>query len=436
MASHQQDVGHGSQTGTVRHSNHQQRRVFFDLFTGGSIQIEDVTFAYFVERMRSLICTGRESEYLPVLHPEFEADQTPFQRLFRLLCSILRIARATPATSIQRLRQRLSQDEVLLDTCNPADVLLQEDLLFSSIGWLTCLYLPSQRLDSDTFRIETAGAKYPPRTSINIAKAQRPMDELLSAFGETVPLGRAAAQQTKNDPYSASVKFHVSCLNAATLQSIAKVKFIWVDTISAHLDFDPTVPALYLFRSPSFCKLQATEDSILALFIKDAYTSMDELPGGISVTDLMNEIILSYKLIFCEERSSRKLYRLRERNQASIKGQRGEPVSDPVLDRACGFDLPVSILSFGEPFRETYHAESNFPILRERLLKLSLYVDGIQPNHVTSLWTDRRDMRLWYTFWAVLIIGGINIVQSFISIFLSAAQVGIAQRSFELQQKQ
>lgn len=109
---------------------------------------------------------------------------------------------------------------------------------------------------------------------------------------------------------------------------------------------------------------------------------------------------------------------------------------DPVLDRACGLNLPVSIFSIGQPVRETYHAESDFPILRKRLLKLHYYIDGIQPNRVSSLWTDRRDMRLWYTFWAVIVIGGISIIQSFVSIFLSAAQVNIAQKAFELQQQQ
>ena len=171
-------------------------------------------------------------------------------------------------------------------------------------------------------------------------------------------------------------------------------------------------------------------------FTRDIYTSADQSSEVISIVNLMNEIILSYSLLFKENRRSRDLYRSQERERASVSGQEGRRLMDPVLDRACGLDLPVSIFSWGQPVRETYHAESDFPILRKKLLKLHYHIDGIQPSRVSSLWTDRRDMRLWYTFWAVIVIGGISIIQSSITIFLTAAQVGLAQKSLVLQQQQ
>jgi hypothetical protein len=150
----------------------------------------------------------------------------------------------------------------------------------------------------------------------------------------------------------------------------------------------------------------------------------------------MKEILLSYNLLFRDDRSSRVLYRAKERSKSSFSTVGLEAWVDPVLDRACGFDLPTSIFSFDEPVRETYHPESDFPMLRERLLKLHYFMDGIQPTRMAALWRDRRDLTQWYTLWTLIIVGGYFIIQSIISILLAAVQVAIARKSLELQERQ
>jgi hypothetical protein len=77
--------------------------------------------------------------------------------------------------------------------------------------------------------------------------------------------------------------------------------------------------------------------------------------------------------------------------------------------------------------------ESDFPLLRGRIAKVNNFVAGIEPSRVSSLWRDCRDLRLWYTIWAVLLIGGITIIQGFVSIALSASQGSIAQEALEMQ---
>jgi len=149
----------------------------------------------------------------------------------------------------------------------------------------------------------------------------------------------------------------------------------------------------------------------------------------------MQEIILSYGLFFRDDRRSRLLYQSAERKRASSYNSEASYV-DPLLDSLCGFDQPTSIFFLAKPGRETYHPTSDFPILKERLLKIHHYINGIEPGRISTLWQDRRDLRLWYTIWAVLIIGGITIIQSFISIFLSATQIAIAQEAFQLQKAQ
>lgn len=144
----------------------------------------------------------------------------------------------------------------------------------------------------------------------------------------------------------------------------------------------------------------------------------------------MKEIILSYGLLFADDRRSRILYKKEERARAAISFANG---TDHLLDQFCGLNLSTSIFSFGQPVRETYNADTDFPIFAGRLLAIQGYMSGIEPSRIQSLWRDRRDLRLWYTIWAVIIMGGIGIIQSTVQIILSAAQVGLATESNQLQ---
>jgi hypothetical protein len=171
---------------------------------------------------------------------------------------------------------------------------------------------------------------------------------------------------------------------------------------------------------------------------KDFYTEGERPTEDFSPQDLMREIILSYGLLVQNWRLARKLYR-KERIRASTTGSLGRRNVDPWLDKLCGMNLPSSILSSlvsKHGIRETYDAKSQFPILSDRLKTIQDYMEGIQPSRVSSLWHDRRDLRLWYTVWVVLIIGGISILQAAVSIFLSVIQVAYAAKAYELQGKQ
>jgi hypothetical protein len=155
-----------------------------------------------------------------------------------------------------------------------------------------------------------------------------------------------------------------------------------------------------------------------------------EIPKDFSWTNMMKEIMLTYCILFRDDRKSRKIYQLRERARARfING------SDSKLDTLCGADWSTSIFA-STPVKESYDSEVDFPILSRRLHRLQDYMLSIQPNRVLSVWRDRRDLTRWYTLWAVLIIGGISVVLGIIQLFLSAAQVGIAAESLELQKLQ
>jgi hypothetical protein len=147
----------------------------------------------------------------------------------------------------------------------------------------------------------------------------------------------------------------------------------------------------------------------------------------------MNEIMRSYKLLIRDDRLSRKLYQ-KQRHRASLGRN---PISvDPLLDVLCGKEISTSFWKFHSPVRDTYDAATDFPILRERLEAIEDYMAGIQPSRITSLWRDRRDIRTWYTIWAVLIVGGVSIILACISVYLASAQVALAAKSYQLQLKQ
>lgn len=98
-------------------------------------------------------------------------------------------------------------------------------------------------------------------------------------------------------------------------------------------------------------------------------------------------------------------------------------------------NLPTSFFSFGQPVRDAYQIESEFPILQSKLTRIHFFMEGIEPSRFVSIWRDRRDLRLWYTIWMVIIFGCISVVQAFISIALSAAQVAIAKEALNLQKQ-
>jgi len=53
-----------------------------------------------------------------------------------------------------------------------------------------------------------------------------------------------------------------------------------------------------------------------------------------------------------------------------------------------------------------YYSDSDFRFFGRRILDLQAFVKGRNPHSVRALWHDRRNIAFWWTFWAVLFIGG------------------------------
>jgi hypothetical protein len=132
------------------------------------------------------------------------------------------------------------------------------------------------------------------------------------------------------------------------------------------------------------------------------------------VTQLLHEILLSYRLLFGQDRKSRQLFQ-------SMEVFKGEPYEDYLLAELCAsktLALPTICKQ-----REFYRLSRDFPILRSRIAVLRQQMTNLKPRGWREIWNDKRDSAQWYTFWAVIVFGGAGIVLSFIQAVLQALQL-------------
>ena len=92
--------------------------------------------------------------------------------------------------------------------------------------------------------------------------------------------------------------------------------------------------------------------------------------------------------------------------------------------------FPVSVLDLDDNIQDsdTYSTRDDFPVFGQRLLALQMYNMRQQPSKVMDLWRDRRSPLQWYTFWAVLWVGGVSILLAFLQLLVSIVQTAIAGR--------
>ena len=105
----------------------------------------------------------------------------------------------------------------------------------------------------------------------------------------------------------------------------------------------------------------------------------------------------------------------------------GRPDTEPSFPSSI---FPVSALDLDDNIQDsdTYSMRDDFPVFGQRLLALQMYNMRQQPSKVTDLWRDRRSPLQWYTFWAVVWVGGVSILLALLQLFVSIVQTAIAGR--------
>lgn len=172
---------------------------------------------------------------------------------------------------------------------------------------------------------------------------------------------------------------------------------------------------------------------------------------------IYQEVLLSYRLLFGQTHKSRKLlgqilHHLPsdpEADTSRIVGGLQEDMLDTFLETLCTSPLHsgrcFSGLSLGKKPRphirgdlfpssslnvhdeliesDTYSARDDFPTFGLRLLALQRHNMRRQPSKVTDLWRDRRNPLQWYTFWAVIWVGGGAIVLALLQLVVAVVQM-------------
>lgn len=133
------------------------------------------------------------------------------------------------------------------------------------------------------------------------------------------------------------------------------------------------------------------------------------------------EVLCSYRLIFGQHPKSHKSFeRIRPTPGPDA------PAPDPLLRQLCGrscFDNTFYAGIGGPRVKTMYSARGDFPNLGKRLLELQGYMNAQNPQDLVALWYDRRDVLRFYTFWAVVVVGGLSIFLSAIQTVLTAVQL-------------
>ena len=139
----------------------------------------------------------------------------------------------------------------------------------------------------------------------------------------------------------------------------------------------------------------------------------------------LREVLLSYRILFGNDSKSRKLFRTKERHQLQQTGS-----YDQGLDDLCGRDTARSRARNHVSLHvdSVYNAAFDFPHLGTRLLKLHTYSVAQNPSKLKELWDDRRNPLQWFTFWAVIFVGGISILLGVIQTGLSIGQLVVTMQ--------
>ncbi|KAL8774590.1 MAG: hypothetical protein Q9209_000963 [Squamulea sp. 1 TL-2023] len=322
--------------------------------------------------------------------------------------------------------------------------------LFSLFGYLTMLF------DTPNFKNPSPRERSFSATTLAILEpfnplilmTEKPIDHtnkeigrLLGSFGDFVPRPKkkplaSIRQWPPKQPDS--LELSTSVMNIYALTNIGKIKLIWSDLFGAHLMFDNDKRTLTLFRFPTFCALNHCPAEKRTLF--DHIMDADSGPDGPTVMgqDIANrsmfqETLLTYRLLFGQNRHARWLYNTREKKRASAHGK-----TDPLLNRLCGERKNISHLTKEDIFYERgfYNSKKDFPHYEKRFIILHTYTKDRKARNVRDVWRDRREPERWVVVWFAVIFSIVTIVLSLIQIFLGGVQVKIGKAQVRLAEAQ
>ncbi len=221
--------------------------------------------------MYALIGLDAMNFFQQALAQNFHQTSGDLERILWALRAVITFFRADSNILISRLAICMVSDCVF-HLVDGERYLPVRQCIISLVGWCSLLFVPSRTIVKGAFDLGTQGARCFIRTSVALDNAERPIDELLRWFGELLPkqwMVSTHAIETRG-----SLRFHVSNLNIATLKKLADVKIIWVDSVSAHLDFHPSHYGHFMpLQSPTILQAEFIRRLVLSEFLLSIFLS-------------------------------------------------------------------------------------------------------------------------------------------------------------------
>jgi len=338
-------------------------------------------------------------------------------------------AASSPKASVDTILSSLLHQRLLKADTDEGTVIRSRNLVFTIVGWQTMLYKSAvDTCPPAQLAIVDETDQYRGRGHIKLRESQRscgkPLHELLLGFGVMLPPREPIGMETHEVREALRKYTRVSpkSFNAHLLAKISGISIRWTDSLACHLEFDPSKCYLYLFRFPSFCVAnlvgsghQPIETTIHACAAPKLSASPWASPE--EVDDLLQEVLRSYRLLFGQDKRSRKYFR-----NISPFEDLDEYCVDGVLMDICGRKQSIIPIDHSQELDE-YILSSTFPVLRGKIVTLIQHLSSTRPRTWKEIWHDKRDSASWFTFWAVLIIGGIGILLAFLQVVLQIVQI-------------
>ncbi|MCJ1250493.1 hypothetical protein MMC30_007721 [Trapelia coarctata] len=337
--------------------------------------------------------------------------------------------KANDSVSIDDIIAFLVEHSILQPASNSEALLAAKNLVFAVIGWQTMLYRPDMHSCPPVqLAIDREMGVHQGQAHICLKQGhsacKKHMHEFLLGFGVMLPPPNFNTSETSEDKtaFNELKTAMAASFNAHLLASIGDIHFEWVDSLSCHLEFDTHSKTLFLFRYPSFClaNLSSSKSTLPHNSVIHACAApcagMKQWATADEVTQMLNETLQSYRLLFGQNKAARQLFR-RLRPFENIP----EAGRDRFLMTLCGQKHCRTTLK--APERESYDLPHDFPILRSRLAILLRHLSNKKPRTWKEIWQDKRDSASWLTFWAVLVIGGLGIILTLLQVVLQIVQI-------------
>jgi hypothetical protein len=361
-----------------------------------------------------------------------------FMKVWRVLAAFLT---SNPCASIDDVTENLAKQGLLEDLSGQEPLRRAKSLLFTVIGWQTMLFRADcGSCPSTNFAIADETEGYRGRSHMQLRQhsnsSRDALHKCLLGFGVLLPPPNydLSDNTEQKQAFATVVDVEPEYLNASLLVHVGRLAIKWTDCLACHLEFDAASNSVYVFRYPSFCvaskevpqhRHQNTSDEksiyqgpLYACAQPSTGTALWAKPAD--VTSLLEEVLLSYRLIFGQNKHSRRLFR--ELTPFALYPAHAE---DRLLHELCGRKQCTFPLPRAE--RKVWNLKHDFPVLRSRLSALAFEMSNRRPRTWLELWRDKRDSAQWATFWAVIVFGVISLLLSAVQVVLQAIEIGIGQ---------